>query len=252
MRGTESKAFAVALLILLMLLSVGGCGKKGAPQPTGEADGYIYIPAARGDTPALTIWPQVYQPAERGVVEVMPVEGARVSIAGTSTEVLTNAAGYFKISGLKAGQYTLVVRYGELAPAILIFSVVGGHVTHCDNRPPPETASAASTPSIAATAAFRELVLSQEKQPESGTAIAELASGTNLENERTIVTLPDDAVAVASAYETEVRDLLEKWNRAVLAAREELALEQPADRATAVLRDSSGRTIIRVETTAQN
>jgi len=246
-----SKCFVVGMLALLALVCVVGCGKKGGGEPTGEVDGYIYVPAARSATATLAIWPQAYEPPTRDTAEVLPVEGARVSLMGTDVEVVTTADGYFKISGLKAGKYTLIVKYGELAPAIQVFDVIGGHITHCDNRPPPENATTSSPSSIADTAAFRQLVLSQETQPEAGTVVAELAGGTDLQSARTSVTLPDEAVAVVSANEAHARGLLEQWNRTVLAARQELGTQPPVDRATAVARDSTGRSIIRVETAAQ-
>jgi len=187
---------------------------------------------------------------------VMPVEGAQVSLTGTNIEAITNSEGYFRIKGLKPGKYTLVVKYGELPPLIVILEVVGGHVTHCDSRPPAEeTASSISgtaSPPIVATNAFRQLVLAREKEPNAGTALAELASGANLKTARTVVRLPDEAAAVAAQHQDEMRVLLEQWNRTVLAARQEVGATKHAERAVSVLRDTRGSNIISVETSARN
>jgi hypothetical protein len=255
MRRRPATIFAVGLVMAAVLAGLAGCGKGG--EPTGEVDGYVYVPVARGETSGLVLWPDAYAPPERGPGEIMPVEGARIMVEGTSVQILTNADGYFKLKGLKPGRYTIAVKYGELAPLMLIVDVIGNHATHCDTRPAEENGSdsssaGASQPAVVATQAFANLVLAREQEPNSGRAIAELASGTDLENASTVVRLPDEAAQVAAQYQQEVKGLLLDWNRTVLAARREVGMEEPVPKAVSVLRDRAGLDIMRVETAAQD
>ncbi len=108
--------FPVILLFLLLcfLLLLNGC--LFSPLSKGSVEGYIH---------------------EETVIDTRPLEGALVSITGSSNTALTDAEGYFRIDEVSIGTRTLTIaKENYITYQILSIIIKEGEVTLIDNGNP--------------------------------------------------------------------------------------------------------------------
>ncbi len=100
-----SKKFILISLSLILVLS-GGCSQeKVTPTPKGTLEGYIYAPLNAQRTEVdLRVGKTPLAPA--GYV---PLAQAKVELEGTEYSTHTEANGYFKMTGIASGTYTVII-----------------------------------------------------------------------------------------------------------------------------------------------
>lgn len=132
---SKPRMFA-ALLVVAALVGAAGCGGGGA-QITGAIQGWVYAHAnardgAAGDVNAPDMILLPGGAAARHVpTGYVPLQGARVTVVGTSKYAVTDANGYFYISGLRAGTYTVDIVHERFITGLRVMgvTVVAGQTT---------------------------------------------------------------------------------------------------------------------------
>ncbi|GAI91892.1 unnamed protein product, partial [marine sediment metagenome] len=108
------KSLLILSLLFFLLLLLNGC--LFSPFSKGSVEGYIH---------------------EETVIDTRPLEGALVSITGSSNTALTNADGFFRIDEVSIGSRTLTIaKEGYITYKKLSVGIIADEVTLIDNGNP--------------------------------------------------------------------------------------------------------------------
>lgn len=125
----------VAVLVVVALTGAAGCG--GGPTPnTGAIEGWVYAHAdARDGAPDSDAPDMILLPRRAGAKHVpigyVPLQGASVSVGGTTKVATTDSNGYFYIGGLAPGTYTVYIVHQRFITGFKVsgVTVVAGRTT---------------------------------------------------------------------------------------------------------------------------